>query len=115
MFHPTSNLGLPAPDEPEQGERRMHLRRRCSRAALVRVEGTAVEAQVRNISFHGIGLLLSRRLPPGTLLTVEMKGHKHPLAIEARVVHCTQQPRGWLTGCQFIDGIDEEELEEWLS
>ena len=115
MFQPKCNPGMPSADESEPAERRAQLRHRCNCSALVLAEGGAVEAQVRNISLRGIGLLLSRQLQPGTLLSVALTEHEHPLAIEARVVHSTQQSRGWLTGCTFIERISEQELEEWLT
>ncbi len=72
------------------------------------------QANVRDISCTGIGLLLPRRFERGTLLTVELgeaaAGQTHLLL--ARVVHATAQPEGnWLIGCALTSPLTEDEVQ----
>jgi hypothetical protein len=70
------------------------------------------EARIRDISRGGLGLLLDRRLEPGTLITVDLPLTPDcPRLLLARVVHATAQPDGgWLVGCALFDLLPEEEL-----
>jgi hypothetical protein len=69
-----------------------------------------------NISVAGIGLLLRRRFPSGTLLRVELKAGSGGggRTVEARVVHATsikdEENSSWLLGCAFLRELAEEEV-----
>jgi hypothetical protein len=72
--------------------------------------------KVRDISATGIGLLVSRRFEPGTILVVEMQGDP-PVGerlLLARVVHTTSAGGEWLVGCEFINPLSDDELEAFL-
>lgn len=75
-------------------------------------ESQGWEARIRDISRGGLGLLLERRLEPGTLITVDLSLTLDcPRLLLARVVHATAQPEGgWLLGCALFDLLPEEEL-----
>jgi hypothetical protein len=75
-------------------------------------------ATVRDISAAGIGLLLNRRIRPGTVLEVELpipaKGFSRP--IQARVMHASvHSGGGWLVGCTFARPLTEDELRALFS
>jgi PilZ domain len=68
-------------------------------------------ARVRNISVSGIGMILSRGLPRGTVLTIDLKD----LQMSARVIHSTRDAAGtWLVGCRFDTKLSEAQLLELL-
>jgi hypothetical protein len=74
-------------------------------------------ARVRNVSLHGIGLLLSAPIAPGTDLRMEMqtKDPGSPLILLARVVHATmQEENNWIVGCKFLTRLTEEHLQDLL-
>jgi hypothetical protein len=61
----------------------------------------------------GLGLLLSRRVEPGTVLklVVQQGAQADPETLSAQVVHATPFPRGgWLVGCQLSRPLREDEL-----
>jgi hypothetical protein len=71
-------------------------------------------ARVLNIAPTGIGLLVTRAIDTGTLLSLELQGQAEPAShtILACVVHVTVQPDGQLAlGCNFIRELTEEELQ----
>ena len=69
-------------------------------------------ARIKDISMEGVGLLLSRRVEPGTLLTVVLantaKGFSKTVLV--RVAHATQQPGGCLVGGTFGIPLTYQEL-----
>ena len=72
-------------------------------------------ARVVNVSCGGVGLLLSRRFEPGTLLQVEVqiprKGFFRPLIVQ--VLHVTgQEYGGWVAGCSFAQPLEEEDVKQ---
>src|SRR5262245_51855451 len=72
-------------------------------------------SRVVNISCGGLGLLLSRRFEPGTLLQVEVQtpkqGFSRPLLVQ--VLHLTGHDHGgWLLGCVFTQPLSEDELQQ---
>lgn len=80
-------------------------------------EKRALRAWVRDISSQGIGLLLARKLEPGTPLIVQIDGKADGAlsGLEARVVHATAQAAGeWLVGCALVRGLSAEELQDLL-
>jgi diguanylate cyclase (GGDEF)-like protein len=106
------------PDETKHFvERRATARVLCDSAAVVRRLGQGGEptefAAVRDLSIGGIGLHLDKRVPEGTLLTVEpvAPGAKTLLV---RVVHATPDGAGWRHGCEMSTRLNENELGSWL-
>jgi hypothetical protein len=70
------------------------------------------DATVCDISSTGIGLLLSRRFEPGTLLTVEIAQEGQKRLLVARVVRTSPQPEGgWLVGCRLASSLTEDEVQ----
>jgi hypothetical protein len=69
-------------------------------------------AKVRNISMDGIGLLMVRRVEPGTLLAVSLTNRARGFAktVLVRVVHATPQPGGCLVGGTFETPLTYQEL-----
>jgi hypothetical protein len=76
-------------------------------------EPEVVNANVADISPSGIGLFSPRRVEPGILLTLELRGQTDlpPLTILACVVRLRTVGDGtWLLGCNFIRELREPEL-----
>jgi hypothetical protein len=71
-------------------------------------------ARIRDISLHGVGLLLSRRFEVGTILVIELQGTAKVCErmMIARVAHATPHEGEWVMGCQFINPLSEDELKE---
>lgn len=74
-------------------------------------------ARVLNLSCGGVGLLVSRRFEPDTLLQIELQTAKRsfsrPLLVQ--VLHVTgHQTGGWLIGCSFPQPLSEEELHQLM-
>lgn len=72
-------------------------------------------ARVVNVSQGGVGLLLSRRFEPETLLQVEVqipeKGFSRPMIVQVK--HVTGHDYGgWLMGCSFTQPLDEDEVRQ---
>jgi hypothetical protein len=71
-------------------------------------------ALVQNVSTHGIGLVFSDPVPPGTVLELEMHG-KTIVKRFARVVQSTRQADGWLVDCTLNDSLSDGQLDQLLS
>lgn len=103
-------------------ERRAAVRHLCNLDTLYQRGGGRLDlvwwiGLIRNLSAHGVGLLLDRRFEPGTLLTVALHSdsEKYSRTLEACVVHVTRQVEGsWLIGCAFAGQLSEAELQAIL-
>lgn len=96
-----------------QGERRAAVRYQTNQtfSYFTTPKSERLWARVRNISVTGVGLVVSRALDPGTVLTIELKEAQ----LSARVVHSTRDAAGtWLVGCQFDTKLSEAQLRELL-
>lgn len=74
-------------------------------------------ARVRDLSSGSIGLLLTRRFEPGTLLVIELEKKAQSLShtLVGRVVHATQYSAGgWMVGCTLANKIAEDDLQALL-
>jgi hypothetical protein len=74
-------------------------------------------AEVRDISVHGMGLVLRRRFERGTGLAVEIPGPDGQPAdtLLAKVVHISaRKDGGWLLGCNFVSELSQDELRRLL-
>jgi hypothetical protein len=69
-------------------------------------------AKIKNISMEGVGLLLSRRVEPGTMLAVTLanpsRGFNKTLLV--RVAHSTPQTGGCLVGGTFEPPLSYQDL-----
>jgi PilZ domain len=103
--------------KPREANRRSAARIPCSHQSPVRLlvlPGLPpVWGFTRDTSATGMGLLLSRPLEPGTVLTLEL-GQAVPGdagTLSAQVVHATPFPKGgWLVGCQLSRPLRDDEL-----
>jgi hypothetical protein len=96
-----------------QGERRAAVRYQCNQtfSYFSSPKSERLWARVRNISVAGIGLVTSRALDPGTVLTIEVKDKE----LSACVVHSTRDAAGtWLVGCRFDTKLSDAQLRELL-
>ena len=74
-------------------------------------------ARVRDLSTGSIGLLLTRRFEPGTLLVIELEKKAKSLShtLVGRVVHATAHNSGsWMVGCTLANRIADEDLQDLL-
>jgi len=73
-------------------------------------------ARVRDLSSGSIGLVLTRRFEPGTLLVIELEKKTANLShtLVGRVVHATAQTNGWMIGCTLANKIAEDDLQALL-
>jgi hypothetical protein len=73
-------------------------------------------ARVRDLSSGSIGLVLTRRFEPGTLLVIELEKKALNLThtLVGRVVHATAQTNGWMIGCTLANKIAEDDLQALL-
>ena len=69
-------------------------------------------ARIQNISMDGIGLLLSSRVEPGTMLAVTLVNAARGInkTVLVRVAHTTPQPGGCLVGGTFSPPLTYQEL-----
>ncbi len=103
-------------------DQRGSVRYHCAPATFGRValveDQEYQRAWVLDLSAGGVGLLLSRPLPMGTLVVIQIKGPSSNKTFElpAHVVHATLQANGgWVVGCELVDRLGEEDLDELLS
>jgi serine/threonine protein kinase len=109
----------PRAARPVRPERRSSPRVACSVPSDCRPVGDAPRvrwrAQIQDVSATGIGLLLTRRFEPGTVLVVQLRGVtcEAPRRFVARVVHVCKQPRRrWMAGCRLFAGLTAEEIRD---
>jgi hypothetical protein len=69
-------------------------------------------AKIKNISMDGIGLLLARRLEPGTMLAVSLSNPARGFTktVLVRVAHMTPDHGAYLLGGTFSIPLTYEEL-----
>ena len=69
-------------------------------------------ARIKDISLDGIGLVVGRRVEPGSLLalTVANPPRSFTKTLLIRVIHATQQPGGYLVGGKFQTPLTYQEL-----
>jgi serine/threonine protein kinase len=72
-------------------------------------------AIVRDLSEHGIGLLLARRFEQGTVLSVELQKKKEASPRLIKVTRVSPEKLGhWVLGCEFVEHLAQDELAELL-
>jgi hypothetical protein len=100
---------------PSKGRKPVGLEAFCRSVAAVKDDPWP--ARVRDLSSGSIGLLLTRRFEPGTLLVIELEKKAASLShtLVGRVVHATQYSAGgWMVGCTLANKIAEEDLQALL-
>jgi PilZ domain len=73
-------------------------------------------ARVRDLSSGSIGLILTRRFEPGTLLVIELEKKTANLSttLVGRVVHATAEKNAWAIGCTLANKIADDDLQALL-
>jgi hypothetical protein len=108
---------------PNQGaERRAWVRYPCNLNTLYQPGSGELDhrwwfAKVCDLSSSGIGMILQRRVEPGTQLSVALhsQANSSSRTLEATVVHVLAHPEGWITGCAFASPLTETELHAYWS
>jgi hypothetical protein len=101
---------------PEQGDRRAAERFPASADASCPFASPVVEdfgpVKIKNVSLEGIGLLLSKRVEPGSLLALNLTnpGKGFVKTVLVRVVHAQPLPVGCLVGGTFDIPLTYQEL-----
>ncbi len=75
------------------------------------------QATVRDLSVGGMGLLLSRRFEPGTVLTIELQSsdQSQTHSLQMHVTHVKRAGHGrWFVGAAFADKLGKEALRKLL-
>jgi hypothetical protein len=115
---------MPDPSSPlPPRERRAWVRYPCNLPTLYQPGSGRLDhqwwfAKVRDLSTHGIGLILERHFDPGTLLTIALYSESAEVSctVEATVAHISEQaPREWVVGCAFTTPISEDDLRAFWS
>jgi hypothetical protein len=114
----------PLPDRvsPAAAERRAATRFACNMEGACRPLGserrTRWKAKLTDVSALGVGLLLSRRFEPGTILLLDLRGTTaaSPRRLLMRVVRVRAQGQlQWLVGCQLATALKPAEMQELQS
>lgn len=102
-------------------KRRRTRRFRCGLATLGRIcfpnREDTLDAFVYNLSENGIGLNMSQSLEAGQeiIIRIRVDDQPQPYQLTAHVAHCTQEvDRSWRVGCEFVEAIDPDALEQIL-
>jgi hypothetical protein len=101
-----------------RGNRRGTVRYRCAPATAGKLyiadDHEHQHAWISNISRTGLGLLLTRTLPVGTFVVVQMRSldRTRVFDLPAHVVHVTLvNQTDWLIGCDLIHALTSEDLD----
>jgi hypothetical protein len=87
--------------------------RRCYLVATLE----PIDAWIVNLSQGGVALLLTRPLPVGALLFLELESapDRAPLKVWADVVRCSEGDQdNWQVGCMFVNPLSADDLESTL-
>jgi hypothetical protein len=103
-------------------ERRTAPRFRCTLEGYYRPLGDESAwlwwlATVLDISVKGVGLIVTRKVEPDALVSIELQSttSQFQRVLLARVVHAKHLPgTGWRIGCAFAKPLSEEELQALL-
>jgi hypothetical protein len=106
---------------PTRVNKRATVRYQCAPATPGRVivaeDQEFQRAWVLDLSVKGIGLQLTRPLKAGTLVVIQMKSSQKKIYdLAAQVAHATAMSCGdWVVGCELIQRLSQEELDDLLS
>ena len=69
-----------------------------------------------NLSETGIGFFADQPLDPGSLVVISLARREQcSLTLRTKVVHATKRDTGeWLVGCEFLQRLDPETLDDLL-
>ena len=101
------------PTQDRRAWHRYHCQRQPLVRYLVRPSFECGRAFLRDLSRHGLALLVTQPLNPGTVLFVQLRGRRRGNTCTqlARVIHLTEQsPRRWLVGCELSCPLSDEQL-----
>jgi hypothetical protein len=112
-------ISVPSQEAKHRSECRTWVRHPAGQAVSCRPIGastaeTAWLGNLGDISLGGLGLHLTRRFEPGTLLIVEIsdKVDKSVHAVGVRVVHATpEEDTCWIIGCEIISPLSEDKVQ----
>ena len=74
-------------------------------------------ASIRDLSQHGVGLLVNCTFDPGLFLAIEPLALKEEFGrgFQCRVVYAREeQPGRWFLGCEFVHPLSDRELRAFL-
>jgi hypothetical protein len=101
--------------------RRASVRFSCpqqsTRPAWAVIDNESHGALIMNFCLGGVGLLLSKRIQPGTRLRIKLgrTTEKDHGQLPARVIHATAREDGfWVLGCVFDERLSMGELRAFL-
>jgi len=102
-----------------RANQRTMVRYRCAPATSGKLhfggDGEYELAWIVNLSRHGIGATVTRPVPVGTFLIVQMRGTQGIMELPAQVIHSTRHSSSdWLLGCEMARPLSDEELESLL-
>jgi PilZ domain len=110
-----------ASDKRSWANRRASVRYQCGPATAGRVNVAEkhefLRAWVMDLSAHGIGLLVSRRLDIGQLVIISMKNTsgEHSYEMAARVAHISPHVQGeWVIGFELQKSLNYDDLDALL-
>lgn len=68
--------------------------------------------KIRDVSMHGVGLVMHHHVEPGIVLTVALVNPARDFnkMVLARVVHITPLGSGFLVGCSFLTPLTYQEM-----
>jgi hypothetical protein len=107
---------------PDAAEQRARVRFPIQQPSLCqRVEAETNDfwfmASIRDLSQHGVGILVNCTFDPGLFLAIEpLTLHEEfGRGFQCRVVYAREeQPGRWFLGCEFVQPLTERELRAFL-
>jgi hypothetical protein len=99
-------------------EQRRGVRYPCELSVTCQARDGEWVAKSRNLSLGGIRLLTGQRVPPGTVLRLELPcpARDGTIVRTIQVVHAAATRYGsWVLGCAFEQPLDAEELRDLLA
>jgi len=113
--HEQPAAGPAAPGVEFRASPRYRVLQRC----FVRPPGVEAPDGWRAIAFSlsatGIGVTLPLALERGTELEIEAWNLPDAPVLRARVVHSARLEAVWLTGCELVRRLTDDELATWLT
>jgi hypothetical protein len=115
---------MPSSDTSSPVERRGWVRRPCHYPCLVRFgrvhfDGAAgsvgMQADIKDLSTGGVGLVMPTRLAPGVDLTVSPLGDNGPELGSAQVVCSVPCGQRWRHRCAWHRPLSDQTLQGWLT
>jgi serine/threonine protein kinase len=130
-YRPSADAAASLPSgkrvEPRGAERRASVRFPCTIGTFCSTKSSFLEeaedgeyawpATVQDLSLSGLGVIVSRRFEPGTVLKVELEAADQSVSrsLMVSVVRVRSQGFGhWLVGCIFQEPLTPEELQVLL-